>query len=149
MLGDILGKTMPGPSRVQKITSPAGPASSRGTAMRPVKPLGVMHKGGKVKKSGAYLLKKGEKVVTESQQKKAAKNALGGQASPASGSAPDEMNIQKLDDGSFHITHRNNSVKESMPNQRKFSAKNAKHLVKHVRAAFNAPAAEPDADDMQ
>lgn len=145
--GNILSKSFVKPGG----KAPAKPVGGMPAPVtgRPIPLMGVMHKGGKVKKTGAYLLKKGEKVQTESQQKKAATNALGGQPSPAAGSAPDEMNIQRLDDGSFHITHRNNNVKEPMPSQKKFSAKNAKHLVKHVRAAYNAPAAEPDADDTQ
>lgn len=113
------------------------------------KPLGSFHKGGKVQKTGMYNLKKGEAVLTKEQQDKVAKRApavLGGDQNPAMGGSPDEMNIQKLDDGSFHITHRSNSVKEPMPSQKKFSAKNAKHLLRHVRQTFSAPV-EPDGDE--
>lgn len=113
-----------------------------------VKPLGSFHKGGKVKKTGAYNLKKGEAVLTAAQQSNVAKRAPAvlGSDKPAASASPDEMQIQKLDDGSFHITHRSNSVKEPMPSQKKFSAKNAKHLVRHVRQTFGAQA-EPDGDE--
>jgi hypothetical protein len=158
----------PGPSpkpapKPEPVTSPkdkvnpSGQYGDRGSEKRidtggMTKPLGTFHKGGKVKKSGMYSLKKGEAVLTAQQQKsKRAQNVLGGgdpsPSSPAAGASPDEMTISKLDDGSFHIAHRSTKGKEPMGESKKFSAKNAKHLVRHVRSAYVGSAAEPDEDD--
>lgn len=118
-----------------------------------MRPLGSFKKGGKVKKTGMYQLHKGEAVLNAQDTKameSRANNALGGGAAPStSGPAPDEMNIQKLDDGSFHITHRNTKQKEPMQPDKKFSARNAKHLVRHVRATFggNTTNLDNDGDD--
>jgi hypothetical protein len=55
--------------RLPRPISPANPLLGRNTgkpvAMQPVRPgvLGIMHKGGTIKKTGNYRLKKGEAVV--------------------------------------------------------------------------------------
>lgn len=110
--------------------------------------LPKMHKGGVVKKTGPHVLLKGEAVLNKKDAKKV--SALGGQPDTESVGSPDGMSIDKLTDGSFHIQHRSNSPeKETAPSQpKKFSARNVKHLVRHVRQAFGGGAqAEPDGDE--
>jgi len=106
----------------------------------PDSPMPKMHKGGMVKKTGPHMLLKGEAVLSKKDTKKM--SALGGQPSAPSVGSPDGMSIDKLDDGSFHITHRNNPPKDGgpTPEPKKFSARNTKHLVRHVRQAFGGGA---------
>lgn len=78
------------------------------------KPLGQMHKGGTVPKTGPYVLKAGEKVLTGDQHGHI-KNALSlAQTAlshdPAKDEAPElpkhlrEMHIKELHTGGFHVT---------------------------------------------
>lgn len=61
---------------------------------------------------------------------------------PAKAKGPKRMSIEKLDDNSFSVTHHNDGKEPMQPDQ-KFSARNAKHLVRHVRQTFGG-AAEPE-----
>ncbi len=63
-----IGRPMPRPVSPFQPVQPGGggsPFSGPRPIAQPVRGgiLGVMHKGGKVKKTGKYLLKKGERVV--------------------------------------------------------------------------------------
>jgi hypothetical protein len=49
--------------------------------------------------------------------------------------SPRRMTIDQLDDGTFHIQH-DPSMSEPMATPKKFSARNAKHLTRHVRQTF-------------
>jgi hypothetical protein len=104
------------------------------------KPLGQMpkmHKGGMVKKTGPHILLKGEAVLSKKDTKKM--SALGGgqdQSGPSD--APDGMSIDKNDDNTFSINHRHNSEQgpEEPKRKTKFTARNVKHLVRHVKQHF-------------
>jgi hypothetical protein len=101
------------------------------------KPLGSMKKGGKVPKTGMYQLHAGEHVVPAR-----AASALGG-GKPAkkkgSGKVPHKMITEHMDDGSFQITHEHKpSMEPGQATQppEKFTAANAKHLVRHVKQTY-------------
>lgn len=101
------------------------------------KPLGSFKKGGKVRKTGVYKLHEGETVVPKDR----GTDVLAGGSKPkvkGSGVTPHEMNIRKLDDGSYHVrhSHKGKGV-EPTPDSEEFSVPNAKHLARHVRHTFN------------
>jgi hypothetical protein len=98
--------------------------------------LPKLHKGGMVTKTGPHMLLKGEAVLSKQDTKKM--SALGGQANAEPSDQPDGMSIEKVDDGSFHITHRHDAPKDGgpMPEAKKYSARNLKHLVRHVKQHF-------------
>lgn len=111
-----------------------GPGEKRIDTSEMTKPLGSFKKGGKVKKTGVYKLHEGETVVPKG------RDALAGDAKPkvkGSGVEPSEMNIRKLDDGSFHVRHSHKSKGvDPAPDSEEFSVPNAKHLTRHVRQTF-------------
>ena len=65
-------------------------------------------------------------------------SALGGQAGSAPSDAPDGMSIDKNDDNTFSINHRHNTEQgpEEPKRKTKFTARNVKHLVRHVKQHF-------------
>lgn len=104
--------------------------------LKDIKPLGSMKKGGPVKKTGVYQLHKGEQVVPAR-----AASALGKKkvAKKGSGKIPHRMVTEQMDDGSFQITHEHKpSSDPAQPSQppEKFTAANAKHLVRHVKQTY-------------
>lgn len=113
--------------------------------------LGSFKKGTKrVPKTGLYKVHEGEQVLNkdDAEDMRTAKDrgaeVLSGAAKPAAqGSEPDEMHIQKMDDGSFHIKHTSKDV----PEAKQFTARNKKHLVRHVRNTFNPPGEAPSYED--
>jgi hypothetical protein len=93
-------------------------------------------KGGPINKTGIYQLHKGEHVIPAR-----AASALGGKktAKKGSGKVPHKMVIEQNDDNSFAIEHQHKpSSDPSQPSQptEKFSAPNAKHLVRHVKQTY-------------
>jgi hypothetical protein len=103
------------------------------------KKLGSFKKGGTVPKTGMYQLHAGEEVVPK------AKAALAGKKKKGSGRVPHRMVTEKMDDGSFQITHEHkpDSPEQQTPPPEKFTAANPKQLVKHVRATYGAPQEMP------
>lgn len=116
-----------------------------------MKPLPKLKKGTpKVTKAGLAVLHKGESVLTKeetSQMRDRGAVALSGSDKPkAKAKAPKRMSIEKLDDNSFSVTHHSDG-KEPMQMDQKFSARNAKHLTRHVRQAFGGAAEAEEAPD--
>ena len=131
-------KTVGKPSPMKPAQGPygTGPGEKRIDTSYPGSQMPKMHKGGIVKKTGPHVLLKGEAVLSKKDTKKV--SALGGQPSSAPPDAPDGMSIDKVDDGSFHIQHRyNGSEKDgSIPKSGKYTARNVKHLVRHIKRHF-------------
>lgn len=104
----------------------------------------------KVIKGGLAVLHAGEAVLSKpeaEQMRDRGAVALSGSdkpkaKKPAKAKGPKRMSIEKLDDNSFSVTHHNDGKEPMQPDQ-KFSARNAKHLVRHVRQTFGG-AAEPE-----
>jgi hypothetical protein len=127
------------PAPMKPVKGPYGsqPGEKRIDTSYPDSPMPKMHKGGMVKKTGPHMLLKGEAVLSKKDTKKVA--ALGGQPNAGPSDAPDGMSIDKMDDNTFQITHRHNTPEpnpEEPKRKTKFTARNVKHLVRHVRQHF-------------
>lgn len=108
------------------------------------KPLGQMHKGGTVPKTGPYVLKKDEKVLTGDQHGQL-KSALSLASSALSHDAdePQEpkkeikaMHIRKASDGSHVIEHHHVHFSHPMEEH---TAKNMDELHDHLEQHWGAP----------
>lgn len=146
---NALKEPMPAPAKQSK-TPPMNPKAKYGDKSgekrmdvnQMLKPLGSFKKGtDRVSKTGIYHVHAGEQVLNkdDAEDMRSGKDrgaaVLSGADKPAmQGSEPDEMHIQKMDDGSFHIKH---SAKEGESKQ--FTARNKKHLVRHIRNTFGQP----------
>jgi hypothetical protein len=65
-----LGNFMSGGSRLSKLFAKKKSSSGSDAGSGPDGEQATFHKGGKVKKTGKYRLKKGERVLTKGQQRK-------------------------------------------------------------------------------
>lgn len=115
-----------------------------------LKPLPKLKKGTpKVTKGGLAVIHKGESVLTKeetAQMRDRGAVALSGSDKPkakAKAKAPKRMSIESLDDKTFQITHHSDG-QEPMQKDQKFSARNAKHLTRHIRQTFGGGAEEPE-----
>lgn len=105
-----------GASPVDKVAPKAKfgdrPGEKRINTDEMTKPLGQMHSGGTVPKTGPYVLKEGEKVLTQGQHNHL-KNAMGLAHDALSGPEHDnkpakivkEMHIRKTDNGGYIAKH--------------------------------------------
>jgi hypothetical protein len=113
---------------------------------RLVTPLGVLHKGGEVSRTGWYQLREGEIVVPPNKtlQDILDREARGNDPDAAKTlgkgnlkcERPHIMAIDHNDDDSFQITHKFKSDKEPAKKDRKFSARNPRALVKHLKQVY-------------
>lgn len=115
-----------------------------------VKPLGKMHKGGEVKKSGAYELKKGEHVLTEPQKGVLglAAHAMSHVADEEKGGMPPkkevkEMRIRKGASGGHIINHAHTHF--SHPDEEHVTSTN-KELMAHVMEHMANPEKEEESE---
>jgi hypothetical protein len=151
---------------------PTGAPAPKGTAMRPVnspmdktksqgpygsgkgekridvkdmvKPLGQMHDGGTVPKTGPYIMKEGEKVLTQGDHAKL-KSAMG-LAHSVLADAPDAevqppkviraMHVRKASDGSHVIEHHHVNFSHPMEEH---TAKNMDELHDHLEQHWGSP----------
>lgn len=108
-----------------------------------VKPLGQMHKGGTVPKTGPYIMKEGEKVLTPEQHGHLS-NALSlAQGALSHDEAPEPpkaakvgstFNARRLDDKSFHV-RKGHTAPGDHPDEES-SAPDMKGLIKHLQDHF-------------
>jgi hypothetical protein len=109
-----------------------------------VKPLGQMHDGGTVPKTGPYIMKEGEKVLTQGDHAKL-KSAMG-LAHSVLADAPDAevqppkviraMHIRKASDGSHVIEHHHVNFSHPMEEH---TAKNMDELHDHLEQHWGEP----------
>lgn len=137
-----------GASPVDKVAPKAKfgdrPGEKRINTDEMTKPLGQMHSGGTVPKTGPYVLKEGEKVLTQGQHNHL-KNAMG-LAHSVLADAPDSevqppkviraMHIRKASDGSHVIEHHHVSFSHPMEEH---TAKNMDELHDHLEQHWGDP----------
>jgi hypothetical protein len=141
-----------GPAPVRKMASwehvsgrkpPAGekPIDTR----EMLKPLGSFHAGGTVPKTGPYVMKEGEKVLTPEQHShlksamSLAQSALSHEepaAPPEPKKVDKEMTVRRLNDKSFHIRHKHEPPHDMPAHDEEYSAPDLKGLTKHMEDHF-------------
>ncbi len=108
-----------------------------------VKPLGQMHKGGTVPKTGPYIMKEGEKVLTPEQHGHLSSALSLAQGALSHDEAPEppkaekvghDMHIRRLDDKTFHV-RSGHTAPGDHPDQES-SAPDMKGLIKHLQDHF-------------
>jgi len=107
------------------------------------KPLGQMHAGGTVPKTGAYVMKAGEKVLTPEQHghlqsaMSLAQSALSHEAEPAPpppAKVGRDFHARRLDDKTFHIRKGHASPMDHP--EEESSAPDMKGLIQHLKDHF-------------
>lgn len=121
----------------------SGPGEKRIDVGPMMKPLGQMHKGGTVPKTGPYVMKEGEKVLTPEQHGhitsalSLAQSALSHDEAPEPPKAAKvghDMHIRRLDDKTFHV-RSGHTAPGDHPDQES-SAPDIKGLIKHLQDHF-------------
>ena len=145
----------PAPTKTLMSTSPQDKTNTQGPygtgagekridVSNMTKPLGQMHKGGTIQKTGQYVMKAGEKVLTGDQHAHL-KNALS-LAQTALSHEPEQdmqpkkviraMNIRKASDGSHVIEHHHVDFSHPMEEH---TAKNMDELHDHLEQHWGTP----------
>lgn len=100
----------------------------------------------KIAKTGLYKVTSNQAVLKKEdmdKMKRSGASVLAGDAEepkPAKKGRkrPHKMSIEELHDGSFGITHQHKTSPDEKPMEdEKFSARNSKHLIRHVRQTYS------------
>ena len=148
------GAVGPAPTKTLMSTSPqdktntqgpygSGAGEKRIDVSNMTKPLGQMHKGGTIQKTGQYVMKAGEKVLTGDQHAHL-KNALSlaqtalshdqEPTPPPPAKTGRDFHVRRLDDKTFHVRKGHMSPMDHP--EEESSAPDMKGLIQHLKDHF-------------